>query len=1227
MGAAQACCQGGSQRLVLQSTSLLYLDRDVENDRGSAKARSRDSSTPRIVSGKLRGVPILRVPSSAYPWTASSIERSEVDEFKHMLGSHGIDTTCWGSQGAKAVEQLFWEIFYQHGSILTGIGTGKLKRVTRILKLRILAEINGIDHVMVSRLQFMHDGQQIQRQQLPLRRLCWKMPSDNALLQSCEINLCDENNEYAESWRSCWPSVLEDRLGICSSAFQHQLDEVTSAYSYHTEDNVHSEGYPGLKTLYCVHQVTFRVTNPAHSKVACIGLPLGQDFATANDNFCLERDILDLVKGRHSEWAAVSQDCEEAQVEKNQFPSALLAAQFVRVDEFEDELMMRKRVPISASMSKLASMDNVAHVVAPVAAPKKTAPNAKLRRVLSSKRTDWRTVRKIASNLLDKNYTLSQFMQDLAAFPELSLYLRDGAGLDIDGRQGFCFGTDETWTALKESAVQIGGRLEGIARYLDGGWAGFPQSERFRFGPTFAQFEPEKGRLQYLPPSPCCLGTFIFGSVFATCVLQAGACPCAATAKQRLGRARFAERFCWCVDSVEQVVSSHFLRGEGFYQLERRLAFFNNAQWSFFRRLMVDAGLLEASFQNGRNTFRVKETRMVSLLALTAIHDIMKIENLLPTVQPEHDGYHGYAAGDVIGDHDHALCYVMVEAAPKAADCRGICNRGTEFGQSVFIGLPSKPDVEAVCSAAGFADVRFLPSSRALILDTWLDFCPWPNASPCRLFGGSSRFDELEAAMSKLAVGVKVGQALVKLTKLYQAGGEFAFREAAPASIWDSLLDATGPSGSGPVSLDGGPSLRGTLLTGESYERRFAQRAHPRILDARWAEVALHHLRDQSDFWEKKRQNWVGGFLVWPPGRTRLTALVSLVLASNAERLALFRKLAVSGRLLPFKDHYPDLLPSFKDLDPAERQSVQFTQCNLCFNHGWLVQAEAPAGAIFSKFREAVARDRRVQGGARDIALYFVHWLTDLAGAEPTPLGGCEKFVIKFPLHVLNSFLQSFKFIEGISVRTETQVMEKYLKYRWSDHVPTLGEPPKGPHAIAAMRLLCMAQANGRTIVDAFNQELSSEDKEVLSVEMSRTGCAGQFFSPELTPSEVISKAAGPAFLVYYGPAFLQALGSDSAVLRLRVLSEIYRCAREIWPESEASVAVSVHVRIDTIKGLAIRDIQDVLTRGDLWLVTKHNESEAFVERASHGKLNRLVRGCQKFQVLDLGFLRDTRNI
>ena len=231
MGSTQACCQGVSQRVVCElehksSLSLLYLDRDADD---LASENDKNRETANHVAGKLRGMPVMRTPSSSFPLTASSIERNAVDEFKQMLGSHGIDTARWGRYGTKAIEHLFWELFYQQGSVLTGIGTGKLKRVTRILKLRIVADIDGVDHVMVSRLQFMHDGQQVQRQQLPLRRLCWKMPSDNALLQSCESNLCDENTEYTESWRSCWPSVLADKLGICWLSLQHHLNEVTSA--------------------------------------------------------------------------------------------------------------------------------------------------------------------------------------------------------------------------------------------------------------------------------------------------------------------------------------------------------------------------------------------------------------------------------------------------------------------------------------------------------------------------------------------------------------------------------------------------------------------------------------------------------------------------------------------------------------------------------------------------------------------------------------------------------------------------------------------------------------------------------------------------------------------------------------------------------------------------------------------------------------------------------------
>ena len=38
------------------------------------------------------------------------------------------------------------------------------------------------------------------------------------------------------------------------------------------------------------------------------------------------------------------------------------------------------------------------------------------------------------------------------------------------------------------------------------------------------------------------------------------------------------------------------------------------------------------------------ENRIVSLLSLTAMHDIMKVTDLLPEVQKEHAPYQGYQA-------------------------------------------------------------------------------------------------------------------------------------------------------------------------------------------------------------------------------------------------------------------------------------------------------------------------------------------------------------------------------------------------------------------------------------------------------------------------------------------------------------------------------------------------------------------------------------------------------
>ena len=74
-----------------------------------------------------------------------------------------------------------------------------------------------------------------------------------------------------------------------------------------------------------------------------------------------------------------------------------------------------------------------------------------------------------------------------------------------------------------------------------------------------------------------------------------------------------------------------------------------------------------------------------------------------------------------------------------------------------------------------------------------------------------------------------------------------------------------------------------------------------------------------------------------------------------------------------------------------------------------LTQAEAPPGALFGQLKKLID----AQGlESSDVAFYFTHWLTDLAGAEPTPTRGCEKFVLRFPQPVLHKLISSMSLVQ-----------------------------------------------------------------------------------------------------------------------------------------------------------------------------------------------------------------------
>uniref|UniRef100_A0A7S1A7R1 Uncharacterized protein n=1 Tax=Noctiluca scintillans TaxID=2966 RepID=A0A7S1A7R1_NOCSC len=306
-------------------------------------------------------------------------------------------------------------------------------------------------------------------------------------------------------------------------------------------------------------------------------------------------------------------------------------------------------------------------------------------------------------------------------------------------------------------------------------------------------------------------------------------------------------------------------------------------------------------------------------------------------------------------------------------------------------------------------------------------------------------------------------------------------------------------------------------------------------------------------------------------------------------------------------ENVPTSLPSFFGLPPEQRESVKFTQSKMEFNMGWLVQAEAPPSALFSKFRAVITSGTAT---SRDIAFYFVHWLTDLAGAEPFPLEGCEKFVLKFPQHVLQTFLDSIPQIRQLDTHTETEVFESYLCWRWSSHLPPLGTLPEGRGSIARLRLVAMAQHNSVHVVHGYTS-ISEDDQHVLAEEMALSGFPDQTYAREPRYSK-----QGPSFLVYYGPAFLQKNAATDPKFSLEVLAELYRQARVLWPASPDKAHRTVTLRIDALKELDIESLNK-LNPGEFWVIHRTSMTDGQVKRS-----DMLTCDTAKMSVLNLSRCR-----
>jgi len=362
---------------------------------------------------------------------------------------------------------------------------------------------------------------------------------------------------------------------------------------------------------------------------------------------------------------------------------------------------------------------------------------------------------------------------------------------------------------------------------------------------------------------------------------------------------------------------------------------------------------------------------------------------------------------------------------------------------------------------------------------------------------------------------------------------------------------------------------------------------------ARWRKQALRQE------WQKKRvfyerTDWAklegliidAGLMRSPEGphdQDRVLALMVLLVIHDVFKVKSLQPKVEGGAFMGYRsgevisDHdaalsfvlscHPEALPSFAGLSQKQRGAIKLAHCKLEYNMGWFVQAEAPPGAVLKTFKRVVSSGRVP---SCDIAFYFVHWLADLAGAEPYPLEGCEKLTMKFPLHVFSRLLGPCFTMAALGETsvTETTMVERYLVERWPHQ--ELGERPSGANSIAKMRLVCMAQLHTAEDKQALMKAYGSllrEDRSVLGSELAMTGCKGQAFECDtLAGTEYFRK--GPAFLVYYGPALMQKAGSKDPSGAMVILADILRKARVLWPLAARDADKTVIVRIDVIKTL-----------------------------------------------------------
>jgi hypothetical protein len=169
------------------------------------------------------------------------------------LQKHGVETSAWGKDQAKSVQELFWEI--QKGECILETRKGELKRILTVLRIELWAETCHGKRVLMQCDEQLQDGRV--RKGLN-RRVAKKMSTGETKEEALSRALASEL-DLEPPWVAKHVTVEKQDESFAERA---------------------SKGFPGIETVYNFKTFYMQVNDPTHEECRRIGLPFGDDFET-----------------------------------------------------------------------------------------------------------------------------------------------------------------------------------------------------------------------------------------------------------------------------------------------------------------------------------------------------------------------------------------------------------------------------------------------------------------------------------------------------------------------------------------------------------------------------------------------------------------------------------------------------------------------------------------------------------------------------------------------------------------------------------------------------------------------------------------------------------------------------------------------------------------------------------------------------------------------------------